>query len=120
MSGPILITVVAVLAVAGVIAAVFVVRTRRVVATPTERAVHAALHTASQAARALREGLDRIRRARPLRICAHSPASRASSCSTVTAGCWCVIRPTIGSGDRRSSPPANARPKSRLPVSDGC
>src|SRR4051795_10977874 len=58
MSGPILITVVAVLAVAGVIAAVFVVRTRRVVATPTERAVHAALHTASRAARALRRGLD--------------------------------------------------------------
>ena len=56
MSGPILIAVVAVLAVAGVIAAAFVVRTRRVVATPTERAVHAALHTASLAARALREG----------------------------------------------------------------
>jgi two-component system LytT family sensor kinase len=35
-----------------------VVRTRRVVATPTERAVHAALHTASLAARALRQGLD--------------------------------------------------------------
>ena len=67
MSGPILITVVAVLAVAGVIAAVFVVRTRRVVATPTERAVHAALHTASQAARALREGLgpDSARAAAP-------------------------------------------------------
>jgi len=72
MSGPILITVAAVLAVAGVIAAVFVVRTRRVVATPTERAVHAALHTASQAARALREGLGPdSARARPLRICAH-------------------------------------------------
>lgn len=40
------------------VAAVFVVRTRRVVATPTERAVHAALHTASLAARALRRGLD--------------------------------------------------------------
>lgn len=40
------------------VAAVSVVRTRRVVATPTERAVHAALHTASQAARALRQGLD--------------------------------------------------------------
>jgi two-component system LytT family sensor kinase len=40
------------------VAAVVVVRTRRVVATPTERAVHAALHTASSAARALRRGLD--------------------------------------------------------------
>jgi len=40
------------------VAAVLVVRTRRVVATPTERAVHAALHTASLAARALRQGLD--------------------------------------------------------------
>ena len=57
MSGAVLIAVVAVLAVAAVIAAVSVVRTRRVVATPTERAVHAALHTASQAARALRRGL---------------------------------------------------------------
>jgi two-component system, LytTR family, sensor kinase len=41
-----------------VAAAVIAVRTRRVVATPTERAVHAALHTASLAARALRHGLD--------------------------------------------------------------
>jgi two-component system, LytTR family, sensor kinase len=41
-----------------VAAAVIAVRTRRVVATPTERAVHAALHTASLAARALRQGLD--------------------------------------------------------------
>ncbi|MBU8812394.1 histidine kinase [Mycolicibacterium goodii] len=40
------------------VVAVVVVRTRRVVATPTERAVHAALHTASSAARALRRGLD--------------------------------------------------------------
>ncbi|BBX31187.1 sensor histidine kinase [Mycolicibacterium mageritense DSM 44476 = CIP 104973] len=40
------------------VAAVVVVRTRRVVATPTERAVHTALHTASLAARALRRGLD--------------------------------------------------------------
>lgn len=40
------------------VAAVVVVRTRRVVATPTERAVHTALHTASLAARALRQGLD--------------------------------------------------------------
>ncbi|TQR86061.1 sensor histidine kinase [Mycobacterium hodleri] len=40
-----------------VVAAVIAVRTRRVVATPTERAVHAALHTASLAAHALRHGL---------------------------------------------------------------
>ncbi|TPG35977.1 sensor histidine kinase [Mycolicibacterium hodleri] len=39
-------------------AAVVAVRTRRVVTTPTERAVHAALHTASLAAHALRHGLD--------------------------------------------------------------
>src|SRR6476646_1266611 len=58
MSGPVLMVVVAVLAVAGLAAAAFVVRTRRVVATPTERAVHEALHTASLAARALRKGLD--------------------------------------------------------------
>ncbi|KAA0095326.1 sensor histidine kinase [Mycolicibacterium sp. P1-18] len=41
-----------------VAAAVVAVRTRRVVATPTERATHAALHTASLAAHALRDGLD--------------------------------------------------------------
>ncbi|MET4428376.1 MULTISPECIES: histidine kinase [unclassified Mycolicibacterium] len=40
------------------VAAVMVVRTRRVVSTPTERAIHAALHTASLAAHALRQGLD--------------------------------------------------------------
>ena len=44
-----------ILAIAG---AVLAVRTRRVVTTPTERAVHAALHTASLAAQALRHGLD--------------------------------------------------------------
>ena len=38
-------------------------RTRRVVATPTERAVHTALHTASLAARALRRALSRPRSA---------------------------------------------------------
>lgn len=50
-----------------VVAAVIAVRTRRVVATPTERAVHAALHTASLAAHALRHGLDEdsARRAAP-------------------------------------------------------
>ena len=67
MSGPVVMAVVAVLAVAGLTAAAFVVRTRRVVATPTERAVHEALHTASLAARALREGLgpDSARAAAP-------------------------------------------------------
>jgi len=67
MSGPVLMAVVAVLAAAGLAAAAFVVRTRRVVATPTERAVHEALHTASLAARALREGLgpDSARAAAP-------------------------------------------------------
>ncbi|WP_197376606.1 sensor histidine kinase [Mycolicibacterium baixiangningiae] len=58
MSGELAIVLAAVLIVAAVAAAVVVVRTRRVVATPTERAVHAALHTASLAARALRRGLD--------------------------------------------------------------
>ena len=58
MSGELAIAVAAVLLLAAVAAAVIVVRTRRVVATPTERAVHAALHTASLAARALRQGLD--------------------------------------------------------------
>jgi two-component system LytT family sensor kinase len=50
------------------VAAVVAVRTRRVVATPTERAVHAALHTASLAAHALRHGLDAdsARRAAPI------------------------------------------------------
>ncbi|MFS0900394.1 sensor histidine kinase [Mycolicibacterium litorale] len=58
MSGELAIVLAAVLTVAAVAAAVVVVRTRRVVATPTERAVHAALHTASLAARTLRQGLD--------------------------------------------------------------
>lgn len=40
-----------------VAAAVVTVRTRRVVATPTERATYEALHTASLAAHALRDGL---------------------------------------------------------------
>ncbi|AHC26887.1 MULTISPECIES: sensor histidine kinase [Mycobacteriaceae] len=57
MSGQLTLALAATLLLAAV-AAVFVVRTRRVVATPTERAVHAALHTASLAARALRRGLD--------------------------------------------------------------
>jgi two-component system, LytTR family, sensor kinase len=58
MSGELAIALAAALILAAVAAAVIVVRTRRVVATPTERAVHAALNTASQAARALRRGLD--------------------------------------------------------------
>lgn len=58
MSGELALALVAALMLAVVAASVFIVRTRRVVATPTERAVHAALHTASQAARALRRGLD--------------------------------------------------------------
>ena len=58
MSGELAIALAAALILAAVAAAVIVVRTRRVVATPTERAVHAALHTASLAARALRRGLD--------------------------------------------------------------
>jgi two-component system, LytTR family, sensor kinase len=57
MSGELAIALAA-LFLAAVAAAVIAVRTRRVVATPTERAVHAALHTASLAARALRQGLD--------------------------------------------------------------
>ncbi|MCW0191870.1 MAG: histidine kinase [Rhodococcus sp.] len=47
-----------ILAVAGALTAVWM-RTRREVTTPTERAVHAALHTASLAARPLRRGLDK-------------------------------------------------------------
>ena len=58
MSGELAIVLAAALILAAVAAAVIAVRTRRVVATPTERAVHAALHTASLAARALRQGLD--------------------------------------------------------------
>jgi two-component system, LytTR family, sensor kinase len=57
MSGELAIALAAVLILAAVAAAVITVRTRRVVTTPTERGVHAALHTASLAARALREGL---------------------------------------------------------------
>jgi two-component system LytT family sensor kinase len=49
---------VAVALILATVAAVVAVRRRRVVATPTERAVHAALHTASLAAHALRHGLD--------------------------------------------------------------
>src|SRR3954452_15344289 len=58
MPGEIALALAAALILATVVAAVVAVRTRRVVATPTERAVHAALHTASLAAHALRHGLD--------------------------------------------------------------
>ena len=54
MSGELAIALTAALILLAVAAVVLAVRTRRVVATPTERAVHAALHTASLAARALR------------------------------------------------------------------
>ncbi|MGX7697425.1 sensor histidine kinase [Gordonia polyisoprenivorans] len=49
--------IVVVLAALIVVGLVVLIRTRRVVATPTERAVHTALHTASLAARSLRGGL---------------------------------------------------------------
>ncbi|MGP4057220.1 sensor histidine kinase [Mycobacterium sp. 4D054] len=58
MSGELAIALTAVLVLLAVAAVMLAVRTRRVVATPTERAVHTALHTASLAARALRRGLD--------------------------------------------------------------
>lgn len=58
MSGELAIALTAVLVLLAVAAVTLAVRTRRVVATPTERAVHTALHTASLAARALRRGLD--------------------------------------------------------------
>ncbi|AFM18692.1 putative regulator of cell autolysis [Mycolicibacterium chubuense NBB4] len=58
MSGELAIALTAALIVVAVAAVVLAVRTRQVVATPTERAVHATLHTASLAARALRQGLD--------------------------------------------------------------
>ncbi|MBV5245999.1 MULTISPECIES: sensor histidine kinase [Mycolicibacterium] len=58
MPGELAIALTAALILLAVAAVVVAVRTRRVVATPTERAVHAALHTASLAARALRQGLD--------------------------------------------------------------
>ncbi|QZT61693.1 sensor histidine kinase [Mycolicibacterium austroafricanum] len=58
MSGELAIALTAALILLAVAAVVLAVRTRRVVATPTERAVHAALHTASLAARALRQGLN--------------------------------------------------------------
>jgi len=57
MSGQLALILTAALIVVAVAAVALAVRTRRVVATPTERAVHTALHTASLAARALRQGL---------------------------------------------------------------
>ncbi|MBX7433401.1 histidine kinase [Mycobacterium sp. Y57] len=58
MPGELAIVLMVALILLAVAAVVLAVRTRRVVSTPTERAVHAALHTASLAARALRRGLD--------------------------------------------------------------
>jgi two-component system, LytTR family, sensor kinase len=58
MSGEFAVVLVAALLIAAAVAAVVVIRTRRVVATPAERAVHATLHTAAKAAQALRKGLD--------------------------------------------------------------
>lgn len=58
MPGELAIVLTIALILAAVAAVVLAVRNRRVVATPTERAVHAALHTAALAARALRQGLD--------------------------------------------------------------
>jgi two-component system LytT family sensor kinase len=58
VSGEFAIVLAAGLLIAALAAAVVVIRTRRVVATPTELAVHATLHTASLAAHALRKGLD--------------------------------------------------------------
>ncbi|MDG4666153.1 histidine kinase [Mycobacterium sp. 236(2023)] len=58
MSGELAIALTAALILLAVAAVVLAVRTRRVVATPTERAVHTALHTASLAARELRQGLN--------------------------------------------------------------
>ena len=48
---------IAVLIIAAVAMIAVLLRTRRVVATPTERAVHSTLNTASRAARPLRRGL---------------------------------------------------------------
>ncbi|MDY6807791.1 MAG: histidine kinase [Actinomycetota bacterium] len=56
MSG-LLVAVLVVVGALSVAAGVVLVRTRRVVSTPTERAVHFALQTASRAARSLRGGL---------------------------------------------------------------
>lgn len=58
MSGELTIALTVVLIGVALAAVALALRTRRLVTTPTERAVHAALHTASQAARALRQGLD--------------------------------------------------------------
>lgn len=58
MSGEVAVALAVLLLAVALIAGVIVVRTRKVVATPTERAVHATLHTAAMAARALRKGLD--------------------------------------------------------------
>lgn len=58
MSSELAIGAAALVAVIAVVAALVTVRTRRVVTTPTERAVHSTLHTASLAAQSLRTGLN--------------------------------------------------------------
>jgi two-component system, LytTR family, sensor kinase len=119
MSGELAIALAAVLAVAAVAAAVIAIRTRRVVATPTERAVHATLHTASLAARALRQGLDTdsAQTAAPYlrgltgtdgvalfdssgRLLAQDPPDEAIWEPEITAACERAARESI-SGERR-------------------
>lgn len=58
MSGAVALALAVALAAVALIVGAVAVLTRSVVSTPTERTVHAALHTASLAARSLRKGLD--------------------------------------------------------------
>ncbi|TGD85658.1 sensor histidine kinase [Mycolicibacterium sp. CH28] len=58
MSGAVALALTVALAGVALIIGTVAVLTRRVVTTPAERTVHAALHTAAQAARSLRKGLD--------------------------------------------------------------
>ncbi len=58
MTGTVLLAFAAVTILVVAVLAVVWARTRRVVTTPAERAVHSTLHTASLAARPLRRGLD--------------------------------------------------------------
>ncbi len=58
MSGAVALALAVALAAVALIVGAAAVLTRRVVSTPAERTVHAALHTASLAARSLRKGLD--------------------------------------------------------------
>lgn len=58
MSGAVALALAVTLAAVALIVGTVAVLTRRVVTTPAERTVHAALHTAALAARSLRKGLD--------------------------------------------------------------